>query len=223
MYEQTGAFVSTCVSPSAKHVEMPALDIIQVQKAYDSWSETYDEDNNKAGYNGPRVGAEKLLELLPGEGSKILDCPCGTGQAAREVKKLDINKTITGVDISEKSLALAKRTGLFDSLHKCDIMKDRLPFDDDTFDAILCVGGFIRSHLNQDVFPEFHRVVKPGGVIVIVMREQYLYTAPEFRGGRLDCAIVQGVEDGKFDYLYRQQFPRHIQDHEGVAFAIRVK
>ncbi|XP_071481095.1 methyltransferase-like protein 27 [Diadema antillarum] len=149
-------------------------------------------DNNKAGYNGPRVGAEKLLELLPDEGSKILDCPCGTGQAAREVKKMGINKTITGVDISEKSLELAERTGLFDSLHKCDIMKDKLPFND-------------------------------GGVIVIVMREQYLYTAPEYRGGQLDCAIVQGVEDGNFDYLYRLQFPRYIQDHEGVVFALRVK
>ncbi|XP_071490538.1 methyltransferase-like protein 27 [Diadema antillarum] len=138
------------------------------------------------------------------------------------LKKLGFTN-IVGVDISDKSLELAKLTGLYDSLHNCDVMKDKLPFDDDSFDALLCVGGFMPSHVNQAVFPEFRRVVKPGGIILIAMREKYIHTAPEYRRGQLDSAIVRFVEDDYFDYLYRLRYLGFIQDFAGIIFALRVK
>lgn len=94
----------------------------------------------------------------------VLDVACGTGDMAVELAKQGC--TVTGVDISEEMLAIAKRKAESGKWRVADA--ENLPFEDDTFDAVTCAFG-VRNfvHLEQGL-NEMLRVLKPGGTMVIL-------------------------------------------------------
>ena len=73
-------------------------------------------------------------------GSKVLDIGCGKGYLLHEMKLLEPNLEICGLDISEYGLAHAKkeiRPFLFK--HKA---QDQLPFEDLEFDLVISLATF---------------------------------------------------------------------------------
>lgn len=198
------------------------LEVDDLRMAYDAWAQSYNKDLNEAKYNGPRMGAMKVAELVPDKNAKILDCACGTGMVGQELQALGYTN-ITGADMSEQSLEVSRSIGCYKDFHCGNVMTDGLPFKDGTFDAIVCVGTFIPGHVDQTVFPEFQRVVKSGGYIVISMRENYIHTGKEYVGGQLDGAIIKHVELGHWNYLARLRIPCFIEDFAGIVFVLQVR
>ncbi len=100
-----------------------------------------------------------------------LDVACGTGDMAVSLAKRGC--TVTGVDLSEEMLAIAKQktaTANFQfSIFNFQLANaEALPFEDDTFDAVTCAFG-VRNfvHLEKGL-NEMLRVLKPGGTMVIL-------------------------------------------------------
>jgi len=97
---------------------------------------------------------------------RVLDVACGTGDMVLELAKRGYE--VTGVDISEEMLAIAKVKGerLKVKVEKADA--EHLPFPNDSFDAVTCAFG-VRNfvHLEQGL-NEMLRVLKPGGKMVIL-------------------------------------------------------
>ena len=97
---------------------------------------------------------------------QVLDVACGTGDMVVELLKQGC--TVTGVDLSEEMLAIAKNktAGWQPAYYVADA--EALPFADDTFDAVTCAFG-VRNfvHLERGL-EEMLRVLKPGGKIVIL-------------------------------------------------------
>lgn len=94
----------------------------------------------------------------------VLDVACGTGDMMVELTKYGY--TVTGVDLSEQMLAVARRKAASARFQLADA--EALPFAAASFDAVTCAFG-VRNfvHLEQGL-GEMVRVLKPGGRMAIL-------------------------------------------------------
>ena len=104
---------------------------------------------------------KRAVRGLKGE---VLDVACGTGDMA--VSLVERGCTVTGVDISEEMLAIARQKSPIVTFMIADA--EHLPFPDASFDAVTCAFG-VRNfvHLEQGL-NEMLRVLKPGGQLVVL-------------------------------------------------------
>lgn len=86
------------------------------------------------GYVGPQRAAAIIRNYIPPE-SLILDAACGSGLTGTAMQTLGYTR-IVGIDISDGSLQLAKRTRVYEQVQQVDMQDYPLPCDDGTFDAI---------------------------------------------------------------------------------------
>ncbi|QEC54112.1 bifunctional demethylmenaquinone methyltransferase/2-methoxy-6-polyprenyl-1,4-benzoquinol methylase UbiE [Anseongella ginsenosidimutans] len=115
-----------------------------------------------------RKAIDELKEIHP---RRILDVATGTGDLAFEALRLKPGK-ITGVDISEGMLAIAREKALkrgveqIVQLRKAD--SEKLPFSDNSFDAVT-VGFGVRNFENlENGLADMYRVLRPGGKLVVL-------------------------------------------------------
>ena len=99
-------------------------------------------------------------------GHQLLDVACGTGLVATAAQKiLGSAESITCLDPSEGMLRVAKT-----KLPARFVLgrAEKLPFHDNSFD-FLTMGYALRHVLTlDDAFQEYHRVLKPGGKLLIL-------------------------------------------------------
>ncbi len=91
-----------------------------IKKYYDDWSKNYDETLNNWDYQAPRKCAKILKQRIFVHPKNILDLACGTGLFGYELNKIYNNSNIYGVDVSYKSIKLAKEKNIYKNLIKLD-------------------------------------------------------------------------------------------------------
>ncbi|MCR5822686.1 MAG: bifunctional demethylmenaquinone methyltransferase/2-methoxy-6-polyprenyl-1,4-benzoquinol methylase UbiE [Bacteroidales bacterium] len=94
----------------------------------------------------------------------VLDVACGTGDMAVELVRHGCD--VTGIDISEEMLAIAKQKAENAKWIVADA--ENLPFDDNAFDAVTCAFGVRNFTDLERGLGEMARVLKPGGRLVIL-------------------------------------------------------
>ncbi len=106
---------------------------------------------------------ERIRALNLPAAAKILDAPCGAGEVCIELAKLGYS--MYGADIVNELLPEA-RAVLSANFQQANF-NERLPWPDQTFDAIISAEGF--EHLeNPFAFArELHRMCKPGGILIV--------------------------------------------------------
>ncbi len=101
------------------------------------------------------------------EGKTILDVGTGPGYWNRRLGKM--NLTYYGIDISSKSVEMAKKSqaifGLHGSLQEGNA--EELPFEDGFFDHVLSEGVLHHTPETQKCIDEVHRVLKDGGTACV--------------------------------------------------------
>jgi len=95
------------------------------------------------------------------EGKKVLDYGCGNGVHSSWLA--DYAKELTGIDLSEKSLQIAKERTANAKFMKMDA--ENLNFPDNSFDVVFDGGTFSSLDIEK-AFSEIARVLKPDGVLV---------------------------------------------------------
>ncbi len=164
----------------------------EVADYYDSWAKKYDEDLEDWDYRAPTDAAE-LLQRYVSKNQAILDAGCGTGLTGKALKLAGYNN-ISGIDLSTSSLKIAEQLNIYSYLLSHD-MQQPLPFSEDDFDALICVGVLTYIENSQSLFKEFCRIVKPGGYIVFSHRSD-LFDSRSFRD------IIAMLEDeGAWDKI----------------------
>lgn len=106
----------------------------------------------------------EILKKYSLRASSILDLGCGDGTRLNFLSKKKIQ--CVGVDISKKAILLAKK-----QYPKCDFKVSNLetiPFKNNSFDLVY--SAFVLEHLQnpQKVIKEAVRVLKVGGVLVLM-------------------------------------------------------
>jgi ubiquinone/menaquinone biosynthesis C-methylase UbiE len=112
--------------------------------------------------------ARRTAEQLPA-GSRVLEVAPGPGYFAIELAKLD-QYEITGLDISQTFVDIA-RANATQAHVTVDFRRGNasgMPFEDQTFDYIVCRAAFKNFSDPVGALEEMHRVLKPGGRAMII-------------------------------------------------------
>lgn len=148
---------------------------VELAAMYDKAAERWHDRLGLLGY--PRAYEDLFDRLLADgtlrslrDGGHVLDCGIGTAAFSLALAGgVAAPLRIEGMDLSPSMLLRAclnlDRAGIENRLHLRD-MKD-LPFEDDTFDAV--IGAHVLEHFDDPLagLSEMARVLKPGGPLVI--------------------------------------------------------
>jgi SAM-dependent methyltransferase len=124
---------------------------------YDGLAEWYDRE-----MVGPGITRDTVLRLLGDGPGRLLDVACGTG--AHSAALAERGWTVTGVDISEDQLRLARQRGV--DVVQADAAD--LPFDDAEFDAAVSMWLHTDTDEFESILRQIARVVRPGARFVFV-------------------------------------------------------
>ena len=144
-------------------------DAAALERRYDQWADTYDDDHDGWGWVGPDLVAGTILRLGDfTETSTIHDAGCGTGKAGVALRRAGFRGRIVGLDLSQGMLDVAAATEAYDELVKCSLTE--LPLDDDTIDGIVSSGVFTHGHVGGEAFAELCRIARPDGLVTVTQR-----------------------------------------------------
>jgi SAM-dependent methyltransferase len=123
-------------------------------------------------YRGRRNVIERVIAdlRLPAR-ARILDAGCGSG---RNMVELARHGTVTGVELSDTSIDLARARGAGEVIAGSVL---EMPLDGDSFDLSVCLD--VIEHLEDDLgaLRELRRVLAPGGpLLVTVPAYQWLWS-----------------------------------------------
>jgi ubiquinone/menaquinone biosynthesis C-methylase UbiE len=116
---------------------------------------------------------EKALEAAAiRNGDAVLEIAVGTGVAFREILRRNPDGRNAGIDLTDAMLrrarAKAERSGVAFELVQGDARS--LPFADASFDVVMNNNmlGIVPDEITSQILSEAHRVLRPGGRLVIV-------------------------------------------------------
>lgn len=99
-------------------------------------------------------------------GQEVLDVACGTGIVARHAaERVGETGHVTGVDLNQAMLTVASRLRPDLTWQQADVAA--LPFDDDSFDAVICQSAAMFFPDISGALREMGRVARPGGVVAV--------------------------------------------------------
>ncbi len=121
---------------------------------------------NELGYRGPQLLLEALRPLLPAQPIDVIDLGCGTGLCGRLFRGLA--RRIVGVDLSPVMLDLARQSGSYDELVRCDLVAALLRAPRSA-NVILAADVFIYVGELSRVFHAAHTALRPGGLFAFTL------------------------------------------------------
>jgi 2-polyprenyl-3-methyl-5-hydroxy-6-metoxy-1,4-benzoquinol methylase len=127
-----------------------------------------DTEKYYASYTG-RMMCKALRALIPEtlKNYKAIDIGCGEGLYFKFLKNSGAS-IVVGADSSQKILDICKNNNTFSTTVCVDITKN-IPFNDNTFDVLICLGLIEHMENPHKILNEFHRLLKPGGILILEM------------------------------------------------------
>ena len=105
-----------------------------------------------------------MLDVVGVEsGTRVLDIACGPGWLSRDAANRGAD--VVGLDLAEKMLDVARANCPQGEFHQGEA--DRLPFEDGSFDAVVCSLGILHFPDPETAMTEAHRVLVSGGKYAI--------------------------------------------------------
>ena len=144
----------------------------QVAQMFDTISGNYDGLNRVISFGIDVKWRKKVLKIVSDSNPKtILDIATGTGDLAILMANTKAEK-IVGLDISAGMLEVGRKKIEQRNLsHKIEMIladSENMPFEDNAFDAITVAFGVRNFETLEKGLAEILRVLKPGGVFVIL-------------------------------------------------------
>jgi len=145
----------------------------QVRRMFDRIAPHYDSLNMflSAGMDSKwRKTAIGMLGMPPQ--AQVLDVATGTGDLAFEIARQFEDAEITGLDLAENMLTVARKKsakrGLSERVQFTIGDSENLPFDDDSFHGVTVAFGVRNFGDLSKGMNEIFRVLKPGGRLVVL-------------------------------------------------------
>lgn len=108
---------------------------------------------------------QKILEQYASKSATLLDIGCSTGHLFHLAQKAGyVKDNVWGVDIDDY-----RADTITTNLKICDVNKENLPFDDESFDVVTAI--YVVEHLENPLhfFRECSRILRKDGVCIIAI------------------------------------------------------
>lgn len=135
---------------------------------FDRWSKHYDNNRMSRWFQYTQKLSTGVLDLKPE--SKILDVGCGTGFAVLYLASILEHGKACGIDISSGMIEKAQAAipeYLRGKVEFRQAAADNIRYPPAEFDHVLCTNSFHHYPDAARALAEMHRVLKPGGQLVI--------------------------------------------------------
>ena len=144
----------------------------QVTQMFDAISGNYDGLNRVISFGIDIKWRKKVLQLVAAKNPKtILDIATGTGDLAILMAQTSAEK-IVGLDLSPGMLEIGKTKiktkNLSEKIEMVIGDSEKLPFEDNSFDAITVAFGIRNFETLEKGLAEIKRVLKPTGIFVVL-------------------------------------------------------
>lgn len=144
----------------------------QVTQMFDTISKEYDGLNRVISFGIDIKWRKKVVQIVGKQNPDyILDIATGTGDLAINLAEINAKK-IVGFDISPGMLEVGKKKIAQKHLkNKIEMVlgdSEKMPFDDNSFDAITVAFGVRNFENLEQGLSEILRVLKPNGIFVIL-------------------------------------------------------
>jgi ubiquinone/menaquinone biosynthesis C-methylase UbiE len=104
-------------------------------------------------------------------GARVLDVACGSGIVARSIaRRMGPTGRVVGIDANRAMLDAARHAAAQEgfAIDWHEARAEELPFEDETFDLVMCQQGVQFFPDRARALAEMHRVLVPGGRVVVV-------------------------------------------------------
>ena len=137
---------------------------------YIDWTKKgqFNKDMTNWNYQAPQNTVKLFDQHTPNKDINILDAGCGSGLVGIELQKYGYYQ-ITGADFSQDMLNLIPQN-IYQKLELIDL-NEILKYEENFFDAIICVGTFTYGHVKSHALDEFIRIIKKDGLICFTINE----------------------------------------------------
>ena len=140
----------------------------QLRTEFNEWARAGKGESMEKGH-GP-VGKQAIqLMRVPPE-ARVLDVGCGSGWATRLLSGYAINGQVTGIDISDEMVRVARESSsAFPNADFEVASAEELPFADSEFTHAFSMESLYYYANIPQALAEIHRVLRTGGLFVAVM------------------------------------------------------
>lgn len=150
----------------------------------------------------------RLVDFAGFEGKRLLEVGCGVGIDLSRFAKGGAR--VTGVDLADKSIELAKKNFSQQKL-KGSLIRgngEALDFDNDSFDCVFAHGVIQYTADATAMVSEIHRVLKPGGMAILMVynRRSWLNFLSKTLGVSIehqDAPVIKTYSRKEFNELLR--------------------
>ena len=158
-----------------------------------------------------------MLSMLPNiEGKRVLLLGCGTAEESEMLSKYNPEK-ITGIDISEKSIAIAKESYPNCNFNVGDMLN--LPFNEKEFDFIFSSLAITHVEDKDKVFKELYRVLDDNGQVLFSVGHPMRFATEKinYNGNNFHVIGFEAGSDRKQvlgKYMSHTKQVNHFKDNE---------
>ena len=140
----------------------------QLRTEFNEWARAGKGESMEKGH-GP-VGKQAIqLMRVPPE-ARVLDVGCGSGWATRLLSGYAINGHVTGIDISDEMIRVARESSTAFPNAEFEVASaEQLPYADNEFTHAFSMESLYYYSNIAQALAEIHRVLRTGGLFVAVM------------------------------------------------------
>jgi predicted TPR repeat methyltransferase len=137
-----------------------------VTHLYDGFADLYEQHvMGTLKYKLPETAASRILQWYPDRKLNVLDLGCGTGLLGVYLGRID--GAMVGVDLSRPMIDQAVRRNVYDKFHQVDLLEALEATPEALYDVIAALDVFIYAGALETAVKDAHRILKPGGRLVL--------------------------------------------------------
>src|SRR2546429_8932839 len=140
----------------------------QLRTEFNEWARAGKGESMERGHRP--VGEQAIARMNVPNNARVLDVGCGSGWATRLLAAFAINGCVTGIDISDEMVRVARESSKKYTNVDFEIASaERLPFNTDEFTHAFSMESLYYYQDIPKALSEIHRVLSSGGLFVAVV------------------------------------------------------
>ena len=140
----------------------------QLRTEFNEWARAGKGESMERGHRP--VGEQAIARMQVGPESRVLDVGCGSGWATRLLADFAFNGSVTGIDISDEMVQLARDSSKSYANVDYEVANaEQLRFADNEFTHAFSMESLYYYRNIPNALKEIRRVLKPRGLLVAVV------------------------------------------------------